>query len=86
MQYSVLIYLFAHLSGLEPGEFVHVIADAHIYDHHIPIVEELIKRPVYNAPEFVMNKDKTDFYKYTTNDFKLIGYEKGPHISFPMAV
>lgn len=86
VQYSVLTYLFAHLSGLEPGEFVHVIADAHIYDRHIPIVKELIERPVYDAPEFVMNKDKSDFYDYNPSDFKLTGYKKGPHVTFPVAV
>ena len=86
VQYSVLTYLFAHVCGLEPGEFVHVIADAHIYDRHIPIIEELISRPVYEAPKFIMNKEKSDFYKYTSKDFKLEGYQKGPHVSFPIAV
>ncbi len=86
LQYSVLTYLIAHVSGLEPGEFVHVIADAHIYDRHIPIIEELISRPVYDAPEFIMNKEKTDFYEFTSKDFKLKGYTKGPHVNFPVAV
>lgn len=86
VQYSVLTYLFAHICGFEPGEFVHVIADAHIYDRHIPIIEELISRPVYDAPEFIMNKEKSDFYEYTSKDFKLKNYQKGPHVSFPVAV
>ena len=86
VQYAVLTYLFAHVSGLEPGEFVHVIADAHIYDRHVPIILELIERPVYDAPRFVMNKEKTDFYDFNTSDFTLIDYEKGPHVSFPVAV
>jgi len=86
VQYSALTYLFAHLCGFEPGEFVHVIADAHIYDRHIPIVEELIARPVYDAPDFIMNKEKTDFYEYTSKDFKLKNYQKGPHVGFPIAV
>jgi len=86
VQYAVLTYLFSHLSGFEPGEFVHVIADAHIYDRHIPIIEELIERPVHDAPEFVMNREKSDFYEYDASDFKLIGYRKGPHVSFPVAV
>jgi len=86
VQYSVLTYLFAHVCGFEPGELVHVIADAHIYDRHIPIVEDLITRPVYDAPKFIMNKDKTDFYKFTSSDFKLEGYQKGPHVSFPVAI
>jgi len=86
VQYAVLTYIMAHVSGFEPGEFVHVIADAHIYDRHIPIIEELISRPVYDAPEFIMNKEKTDFYDFTAKDFKLRGYQKGPHVSFPVAV
>ena len=86
VQYSVLTHLFAHLCGFEPGEFVHVIADAHIYDRHIPIVEELIARKTYDAPQFIMNKDKTDFYEYTSGDFHLKGYEKGVHVTFPVAV
>lgn len=86
VQYSVLTYIFAHLFGFEPGEFVHVIADAHIYDRHIPIIEELISRHVYEAPEFIMNKEKTDFYEFTSDDFRLIGYEKGSHVTFPIAV
>ena len=86
VQYSILTYLFAHLSGLLPGEFVHVIADAHIYDRHIDIVKELIERETYKAPEFIMNKDKTNFYDYKTSDFKLKGYKKGEHISFPIAI
>ena len=86
VQYAVLTYLFAHVSGLEPGEFVHVIADAHIYDRHVPIILELIERPVYDAPRFVINKEKTDFYEFDTSDFTLIDYEKGPHVSFPVAV
>ncbi|MDX1358169.1 MAG: thymidylate synthase [Clostridia bacterium] len=86
VQYSVLTYMIAHVSGFEPGEFVHVIADAHIYDRHIPIIEELISRPMYDAPEFIMNKEKTDFYEFTVDDFKLKGYKKGPHVSFPIAV
>ncbi len=86
VQYSVLTYLFAHLCGFEPGVFVHVIADAHIYDRHIPIVEELICRPVFDAPEFIMNKEKIDFYEYTSKDFKLRNYQKGPHVGFPIAV
>jgi thymidylate synthase len=87
VQYAVLIHMFAQVSGLEVGEFVHVIADAHIYDRHIPIVEELIKRPTYEAPKLIINKDITDFYKFTVDDFKLENYQKGPKIvDIPVAV
>lgn len=74
-QYAALVHMFAQVSGLEVGEFVHVIADAHIYDRHVPIVEELISRTPYDAPEFVMNKDITDFYQFTKNDFALENYK-----------
>ncbi|MCK5811359.1 MAG: thymidylate synthase [Clostridiales bacterium] len=86
VQYATLTHLFAHVSGLEPGEFVHVIADAHIYDRHIPLIEELITRKQYEAPQFIMNKEKDDFYDFLTTDFKLNGYKKGEHISFPIAI
>ncbi len=74
-QYAALVHMFAQVSGLEAGEFVHVIADAHIYDRHIPIIEELISREPYDAPEFVMDKSVTDFYEFTKNHFSLENYK-----------
>ncbi len=74
-QYAVLMYMMAQVSDLEVGELVHVIADAHIYDRHIPIVKEIIENEEYPAPEFVMNKEIKDFYAFTTDDFKLKDYE-----------
>ena len=75
MQYAVLTHMFAQVSGLEVGEFVHVIADAHIYDRHVPVVEELIARPPYDAPAFTMDKSITDFYDFTPASVKLEGYQ-----------
>lgn len=74
-QYAVLMHMFAQVSGLKVGELVHVIADAHIYDRHIPIVKEIIEMPQYDAPEFVMNKEITNFYDFTKDDFKLVNYK-----------
>lgn len=74
-QYAALVHMMAQVSGLEPGEFVHVIADAHIYDRHIPIIEELISREPYDAPDFVMDKSITDFYQFTKNSFSLENYK-----------
>ncbi len=74
VQYSVLLYIMAQVCDLEAGELVHVIADAHIYDRHIPIVKEIIENEQYPAPKFVMNKDIKDFYQFTRDDFKLEGY------------
>ena len=75
LQYSVLLCMFAQVSGLEPGELVHVIADCHIYDRHVPMVEELLKRDPYDAPKFEMDKSIDDFYKFTVDSFKLIDYK-----------
>ena len=74
-QYAVLMHMMAQVSDLEVGELVHVIADAHIYDRHIPIVKEIIENQQYPAPEFVMNKEIKDFYDFSRDDFKLKGYE-----------
>ena len=78
VQYSVLVYMMAQVSGLVPGELVHVIADAHIYDRHVPIIEEIIKNEPKPAPKFVMDKSVDDFYKFTRDSFKLEGYEYCP--------
>lgn len=72
-QYSALLIMMAKASGLEAGELVHVIADAHIYDRHIPIIEEIIANKPYDAPRLIV-ADKTDFYSFTRDDFKLEDY------------
>lgn len=77
VQYSLLTMMMAQVAGLEAGELVHVIADAHIYDRHVLIIEELIKREPKTAPKLNVNKSVTDFYSFTKDDFKLEGYE--PH-------
>jgi len=86
-QYAVLVHLLARASGLEAGEFVHVIADAHIYDRHVPIVKELIERPVFAAPRLVIDPEITDFYAFTSGNIRLENYTCGPKIkSIPVAV
>ena len=86
-QYAVLVHMLAQVSGLVPGELVHVIADAHIYDRHLPVIEELIKRPAYPAPKFWMNPDVKDFYEFTLDDFRLDDYQHGEQIKgIPVAV
>jgi len=75
VQYATLVHMMAQVSGLEVGEFVHVISDAHIYDRHIPIVEEILKNPQYPAPTFKMNKDIKNFYDFTVDDFELENYQ-----------
>ena len=86
VQYAVLVHMLAQVCGYEPGELVHVIADAHIYDKHVPLVEELIGRTQYPAPKFVMNPDVKDFYEFTLEDFDLENYQTGPQIkNIPVA-
>ena len=75
VQYAILLMMFAQVSGLKAGELVHVIADAHIYDRHIPIVEKILKNPTYPAPKVWINPEITNFYDFTVDDFKLEGYE-----------
>ena len=85
-QYAVLVHLFARASGLIPGELVHVIADAHIYDRHVPLVEELIAREPLQAPRLVINPKKTNFYDFTVDDVQLEGYLFHPFkVKIPVA-
>ena len=87
MQYAALVHMLAQVSGLVPGELVHVIADAHIYDRHVPIIEELIARTPYDAPQFRMNRSVTDFYAFTRDDFRLEGYQAHSlDVPIPVAV
>lgn len=77
-QYAVLLHMFAQVSGLKVGELVHVIADAHIYDRHIPAVKEMLNNPEYPAPKFWINPEIKNFYDFKVEDFKLEGYEATP--------
>lgn len=83
VQYSILVHLLAQVSGLIAGEFVHVISDAHIYDRHIPLVEELLQNDPLPAPVLRINPNVTDFYAFTVDDIALEGYE---HHAFAHAI
>ena len=74
VQYAVLVHMLAQVSGLEAGELVHVIADCHIYDRHVPLVEQLLEREPYPAPEFYVNPEVKNFYDFTVDDFRLENY------------
>ena len=74
-QYAVLVHMFARASGLVPGELVHVIADAHIYDRHVPIVERILDNPRCSAPQLEVDPAVTDFYAFTRDSFSLPGYK-----------
>lgn len=86
-QYAVLVHIMAQISGFEAGEFIHVISDSHIYDRHVPLIEELIRRTPYPAPRLVINPEKKDFYDFRVEDFVLEDYQAGPQIkNIPVAV
>ena len=74
VQYAVLTMMIAQVSGFEPGEFVHVIADAHIYDRHVPAIEEIIRNEPKPAPRFFLDPDVKDFYAFTRDSFHMEDY------------
>ena len=87
VQYAALLMMISQVSGFEPGELVHVIADAHIYDRHIPIIKELITRPTYDAPKVTLNPNVKNFYDFTVDDFTIEDYEAGPQVkNIPVAI
>lgn len=87
VQYAALLMMVARATGFEPGELVHVIADAHIYDRHVPIIEELIKRETFPAPKVTLNPEKTNFYDFTPDDFVVEDYKYGEQVkNIPIAV
>lgn len=87
VQYAVLVHMLAQVCDMNVGELVHVIADAHIYDRHIPIIEELISREQYDAPTFHLNPEVKDFYQFTRHDVSLDNYITGPQVlNIPVAI
>lgn len=86
-QYAILVHMFAQVCDMEVGELVHMIADAHIYDRHVPIIEEMIKREAYPAPILKINPDVKDFYDFKVEDFVLENYQTNPQIkNIPVAI
>lgn len=77
-QYATLIYMIAHVTNLEVGEFIHVIADCHIYDRHIPIAEELLTKTDGIAPKIWLNPEVKEFQDFLIDDIKLIDYKPNP--------
>ncbi len=87
VQYAVLLHMMAQVCDMDAGELLHVIADAHIYDRHIPIIEELISREPRPAPAFWLNPEIKDFYCFTRNDVRVDDYETGPQVeNIPIAI
>ena len=75
VQYAVLLHMFAQVSGLKVGELVHVIADAHLYDRHIPVVKKMMENEQFPAPKLIINKNVTNFYDFKVEDFELVDYK-----------
>lgn len=87
VQYSLLLMMFAQVSGLKAGELVHVIADAHIYDRHVPLIREMLERPEFPAPRVTLNPNIHDFYEFSVKDLIIENYETNPQIrNIPIAV
>ena len=87
VQYAVLVHMLAQVCDMKVGELVHVIADAHIYDRHVPIIKELIAREPLPAPQFWLNPDIHDFYQFTRDDVRVDGYETHEQIKdIPIAI
>ena len=81
------MHMLAQVCDMKVGELVHVIADAHIYDRHVPLVKELISREQHPAPKFWLNPEIKDFYQFTTDDIKITDYVTGPQIKdIPIAI
>ncbi len=78
VQYAVLVHMMAQVAGLEAGELLHVIADAHIYDRHVPLIEKILQNPQLDAPKFIIDPDATDFYAFTRDSFQLENYRFAP--------
>lgn len=86
-QYAILLMMVAQVCDMVPGELLHVIADAHIYDRHVDAIRELIGREEYPAPKVHLNPDVKDFYQFTTADLLVEDYQAGPQIkNIPIAV
>lgn len=85
-QYAILLMMVAQVNGMIAGELLHIIADAHIYDRHVPMVKELLEREEHPAPKVWLNPEVKDFYRFTVNDLHVENYEAGPQMRIPVAV
>ena len=86
-QYAMLTMMMAQVAGLEPGEFVHVIADCHIYDRHVDLVREMIEKEPFPAPKVTLDPSITDFYQFTKDSFKVEDYQYHPFTAkIPVAI
>lgn len=84
--YALLTLMVAQVTGLQPGEFIHTLGDAHLYSNHLEQVELQLSREPYPLPQMKLNPAVTNLFDFTYDDFELVGYEHHPHIKAPVAV
>jgi len=84
--YALLTMMVAQVCGLEPGEFVHTLGDAHLYSNHLEQTREQLSREPFPLPTMKINPDVKDIFDFKFEDFELVGYECHPHIKAPVAV
>ena len=84
--YALLLMMVAHVTGLEPGEFIHSFGDAHIYTNHFDQVREQLTRTPRPLPRMILNPDVKDIFDYKYEDFTLEGYDPWPAIKGVVSV
>ena len=84
--YALLTLMMAHVTGLQPGEFVHTLGDAHLYANHIEQTDRQLEREAYPLPTMIINPDVTNIFGFEYGDFTLDGYRFHPHIPAAVAV
>lgn len=84
--YALLTLMVAQVTGLEPGEFIHTLGDAHLYLNHLEQVETQLARTPYPAPMMRLNRRVTSLFDFSYHDFELLGYRYHPAIKAPIAV
>lgn len=84
--YALLLMMVAHVTGLKPGEFVHTLGDAHIYNNHFEQVEEQLSREPRKLPRMIINRDVKDIFDFKFEDFTLVDYDPMPHIKAQVSV
>ena len=84
--YAILTLMIAQATGLKPGEFIHTLGDAHLYNNHLEQVEEQLARVPFPCPKLSINKDKDTIFNFSISDFELIDYQAHPHIPAPIAI
>lgn len=84
--YALLTHMVAHVTGLQPGEFIHTFGDAHLYNNHLDQARELLRREPFPLPRLSIRRDVRALDDFAYGDFEIIGYEAHPHIAAPVAV